>query len=459
MDLFVFKSKNEIRYVNLSWKGNRLEEEQKENWYNDGIGLDKEAQKLKSKVGSINAIKQVGQVVVAAGFKEVYLKENSEWKKISENLAVPEKEIIQDITGSGASDIYVCSYKFIWHYDGEVWVKCDLPDTSSFSKMHYNKDGLVYVITSGYSIVLEGKENNWKEVARFNGSSLVLEDIVAYKEKILIPVFPKGIHEYKNGQLTPVFQDAPVSGASHIAVNDNLVVISRNSPDGIEACLFDGETWIEGQRIEKEFKLNRKSAVKKPALTIDKALKEALSLKQGTLGKKDMKKMLKLFPASVDEELSEIMESPHDFEGDILYWKKDLHISGDFDLGQMDVLWVVVNGSLYIDGKYKDTYESGPSYVAVTGHLEAENVITAGVLKASDLTARHVLVGEQTEGETIVLGNLSARLFVSLHHFSTGNINVEHVIYDKEDLKKVPLKEPFELNDLIKMVEQGKQIL
>lgn len=105
---------------------------------------------------------------------------------------------------------------------------------------------------------------------------------------------------------------------------------------------------------------------------------------------------------------------------DILVADADLRVAGDLILLEERAFLLTVNGSLLVDGLYRD-YDSPESYVLVSGDMRARDVITTGYLEIGGSLATGTLIGDYNDCTARIGGDVHARVFYGGdHHFTIG---------------------------------------
>lgn len=116
--------------------------------------------------------------------------------------------------------------------------------------------------------------------------------------------------------------------------------------------------------------------------------------------------------------LTAALDHLEDYTADILVVDGDLQVAGDLDLMSEKAYLLVVRGNLGVDGIYRD-YDDPESFLLVTGHMQARDVITSGWLEVhGDLSTSH-LVGDYNDSSAFIGGDVRAALFYGEeHHFT-----------------------------------------
>ena len=103
---------------------------------------------------------------------------------------------------------------------------------------------------------------------------------------------------------------------------------------------------------------------------------------------------------------------------DIFVADGDLHIAGDLILVTENVFVLAVNGSLVVDGLYRD-YGSPESFLLVSGDMRARDVITMGYLDVDGSLTTGTLIGDYNDGTARIGGDVHARVFYGEEHYFT----------------------------------------
>jgi hypothetical protein len=144
-----------------------------------------------------------------------------------------------DVDGFSDGDLYACGGRGdLWHFNGAVWTRADIPTNADLRRICCASDGQVYVI-AGSRQVLKGRGAIWTVVGQ-GETSRVLESVVDYRGKVLIStekelleVTPDGLRQASLGEMPPMRSRA------HLAVGDGVLLVAGRD----EACSYDGTTW------------------------------------------------------------------------------------------------------------------------------------------------------------------------------------------------------------------------
>lgn len=143
-----------------------------------------------------------------------------------------------DIDGFSESEIYACGgVGDLWKFNGNTWNSVNLPTNVNLEKICCASNGMVYITTNA-NLLLIGRDNKWK-VKEQDVSDYILEQIVCYKDKVLISSHEK-IFEIKNDELVEANLSIPAMDSyAHVATGDGILVVA-----GIHsACLYNGKDW------------------------------------------------------------------------------------------------------------------------------------------------------------------------------------------------------------------------
>jgi hypothetical protein len=203
--------------------------------------IDKSSKKYFSAVKCISG----GYAYAVGGGRKVYkrIKQNT-WKQLNtKSMASPKAKSFDeigfsDIDGFSDNEIYACGgIGDLWKYNGKTWKSVDVPTNVNLEKICCASNGTVYITTNA-NLLLIGRGSEWK-VKEQNVSDYILEEIVCYKNKILVSSHEK-IFELKKDKLVEADLSLPVMDSyAHMATGDEILVVA-----GIHsAYLYDGKDW------------------------------------------------------------------------------------------------------------------------------------------------------------------------------------------------------------------------
>ena len=122
---------------------------------------DSQLEPKEPKYGDFRTVVEIGGKAYAAGHDGmVYCLDSlNKWKRIDEGL--PSEFDIEGIHGFAADDIYATGFKGqLWHFNGKIWNKLELPTNTNLSRLRCMEDGNVYIGGHG-GILLRGRGDQW----------------------------------------------------------------------------------------------------------------------------------------------------------------------------------------------------------------------------------------------------------------------------------------------------------
>ncbi|MEZ4312550.1 MAG: hypothetical protein R3F14_31360 [Polyangiaceae bacterium] len=143
-----------------------------------------------------------------------------------------------DIDGFAADDLYAVGGRGeVWHYDGKIWIPCELPANLPLSTVCCGGDGQVYI--SGESGTLyRGRGDVWKRIWKgeyttpyndsrwFDGKLLLTSDYM--------------FDEWSDDQVKHVHHNGRrVNARGHMDTGDGILVVASDR----EVRMFDGTRW------------------------------------------------------------------------------------------------------------------------------------------------------------------------------------------------------------------------
>ncbi len=144
-----------------------------------------------------------------------------------------------DIDGFSDSDLYACGGRGdLWHFDGFLWTRVEIPTNDNLWRLCCAPNGLVYVIT-GRRQILMGRDQSWTVVSQ-DLTDQHFESIVVFNDKVIIST-ESSLFELVGDALQPASLGAipRMRSNSFLAVGDGILVVAGGS----DACSFDGTRW------------------------------------------------------------------------------------------------------------------------------------------------------------------------------------------------------------------------
>lgn len=166
------------------------------------------------------------------------------WRHLAAGLAGGERETLEDggftdIDGFGEDDLYACGGRGdLWHFDGVLWTRVDVPTSENLFRICCATDGLTYVITGGLD-VLVGRNQKWVSIGQ-DLTSWKFESIVEFGGKVILST-ESALFEVVNGAIRPALLGSmpTMKSCSFLAAGDGILVVAGSR----DACSFDGTDW------------------------------------------------------------------------------------------------------------------------------------------------------------------------------------------------------------------------
>ena len=192
-----------------------------------------------ARYGGFRSVSEIAGRAFVVGLRGlVYrLDELKLWTRIDDGL--PKSFNIQAIHGFDATDIYAVGRKGeVWHYDGKVWEKLDMPTNANLTSVKCAADGKVY-ITGHSGTLLCGSGETW-EVINHESTDEDLWDIEWFEDKVYVSSM-SSVYRLEEGQrLVKVdFGNDTPKTCYQLSTADG--VMWSNGEDDIMA--FDGTVW------------------------------------------------------------------------------------------------------------------------------------------------------------------------------------------------------------------------
>jgi len=143
-----------------------------------------------------------------------------------------------DIDGFTELDMYACGGKAdLWHYDGNLWEKIDVPTNSILKNICCSDDGFVYIITNRQEII-KGRGQTW-EVIQQDQTNEAFECIVCFNGKIFVSTVSEVYEITEQGLEKEKLGIPKMNSKAHLAVGDGILVVAGRD----EATMYDGKSW------------------------------------------------------------------------------------------------------------------------------------------------------------------------------------------------------------------------
>lgn len=204
--------------------------------------------------GTATRIRKIGEHLYAVSTSRVVHRRdnNGNWVFISqsaygEDLKTSSGKVFggfKDIDGFSETDIYAAGGDgHVWHFDGSVWRRIDIPTNVELCCLICASDGFVYIGGASY-LMLRGRGDKWEFLNKPQDNLGSFKFIVEYQSKLytvdywgntLYEVDAKGVRPTDMGG----YQILP-GGALCLAQGDGIMVIAGNQ----SAAMFDGKEWV-----------------------------------------------------------------------------------------------------------------------------------------------------------------------------------------------------------------------
>ena len=188
--------------------------------------------------GGFRSVSEIAGQAYAVGLRGlVYrLDELKLWTRIDDGL--PKTFNIQAIHGFNATDIYAAGRDGeVWHFDGKVWDKLDMPTNANLTSVKCAADGKVY-ITGHSGALLCGSGETW-EVINHESTDENLWDVEWFEDKVYVSSM-SSVYRLERQRLVKVDlgNDTPKT-CYQLSTADG--VMWSNGEDDIMS--FDGKVW------------------------------------------------------------------------------------------------------------------------------------------------------------------------------------------------------------------------
>jgi hypothetical protein len=188
--------------------------------------------------GSFSSVAQIGGRAHAVGLRGmVYrLDAPASWTRIDEQLA---REFdVEAIHGFSESDIYAVGRKGeLWQFNGQFWLKRDLPTTVNLSAVKCAEDGFVYI--GGHNgVLIRGRNEAWEILDQAPMRSDIW-DIEWFEGELYVSTF-SAVYRLKGPHLEPILfgEDKPKT-FYHLSVGEGVLW----SVGEADVMSFDGTKW------------------------------------------------------------------------------------------------------------------------------------------------------------------------------------------------------------------------
>jgi hypothetical protein len=197
------------------------------------------SQPKKSRYGDLSRLSSIDGKAYAVGHGGmVYRMDDiSIWTPIDHDL--PDSFDIEGIHGFNSSDIYAVGLTGqVWHFDGQVWVRQDIPTNLNLHCVQCAEDGYVYIAGSR-GILIRRRNQIWQTINQEKNCGDIW-DLEWFGGDLYIATM-RGLYELELPESLKAidFGDCEPSSFYRMSVGEN-VLWSVGERDIVS---FDGETW------------------------------------------------------------------------------------------------------------------------------------------------------------------------------------------------------------------------
>jgi hypothetical protein len=199
---------------------------------------ESQPQPTEPRYGSFSSVAQIGGRAHAVGLRGmVYrLDAPASWTRIDEQL--PREFDVQAIHGFSESDIYAVGFKGeLWQFNGQFWLKRDLPTKVNLASVKCAEDGIVYIGGDG-GLLIRGRNEAW-EILDQSPMQSDIWDIEWFGGELYVSTF-SGLYRLKGSDLELILfgEDKPKSFYS-LCVGEGVLW----SVGEADVMSFDGTNW------------------------------------------------------------------------------------------------------------------------------------------------------------------------------------------------------------------------
>ncbi len=195
-------------------------------------------------ITNVKSIRNGHATAIGSGRKVFVRIDINTWVPLDNGLHIEEEKDdlgkvgFLDIDGFSEKDMYACGQNGdLWHYDGSIWNKIDIPTNSVLYKLCCAGDGFVYIITNSRD-VWKGRENSWTLIKQ-DLTDEVLEDIVDYREHVVISTVSELYHIHNDSFEVWNSGIPSMMSKAHLSANDGVLLVAGRD----EAVSHDGHVW------------------------------------------------------------------------------------------------------------------------------------------------------------------------------------------------------------------------
>lgn len=199
---------------------------------------DSQPKPKEPKYGDFRSVVEIGGKAYAVGHDGMVCRLDSlnQWTRIDEGL--PGEFDIEGIHGFAGDDIYATGFKGqLWHFNGKIWNKLELPTNTNLSRLRCMEDENVYIGGHG-GILVRGRGNQWT-IIDHDETNKDIWGISWFNDEAYISTMSM-VYRLKGQNLEPVNfgEDPPRTTYQLSAAKDVLWSIGEK-----DIMSFDGKRW------------------------------------------------------------------------------------------------------------------------------------------------------------------------------------------------------------------------
>jgi hypothetical protein len=194
------------------------------------------------KLGYLNKIAVIDGEIYACGYhRQVYKRQDGSWQHLGHGVI--DKSLgatFESMAGSGPRDIYaVGSSGDIWHYDGQLWRRCDSPTNQHLLDIHYANSEEIYVCGKN-GVLLRGSKDKW-DVIKNEDFSQDLWGVEVFNNQVYVASF-MGLGIIIGDTIKPLDLGLRRQIAGYRLRQSEGILWSIGNDDIV---YFDGQNWTE----------------------------------------------------------------------------------------------------------------------------------------------------------------------------------------------------------------------
>jgi hypothetical protein len=199
---------------------------------------ESQPQPTEPRYGSFCSVAQIGGRAHAVGLRGmVYrLDAPASWTRIDEQL--PREFDVEAIHGFSESDIYAVGSKGeLWQFNGQSWLKRNLPTNVNLLSVKCAEDGIVYIGGHG-GLLVRGRNEAWEILDQPHMHSDIW-DIEWFRGELYVSTF-SGLYRLKGRNLERIlFGENKPQSFYHLSVGERVLW----SVGEADVMSFDGTNW------------------------------------------------------------------------------------------------------------------------------------------------------------------------------------------------------------------------